>query len=78
LVAKGSQRKFTNHNHTQAWRLYSARQRQGAKTPEDTNNDYCIYHPAHGDYTYSQRWVEHLVSEIGDDSKWAAIKAYKL
>jgi hypothetical protein len=78
LVAKGSQRKFTNHNHTQAWRLYSARPRQGAKTPEDTNRDYCIYHPAHGDYTYSQRWVEHLVSEIGDDSKWAAIKAYKL
>jgi hypothetical protein len=77
-VSERSQQKFTGHNHTQAWRLYSARPRQGAKRPEETNKDYCIYHPAHGDYTYSEKWVEHLVGEIEDEEKWAAIKAYKI
>ena len=78
VVSRRSRKKFTSHNHTQAWRLYSARPRQGAKRPEDTNNDYCIYHPAHGDYTYSEKWVEHLVAEIENDDKWAAIKAYRI
>jgi hypothetical protein len=32
----------------------------------------------HGDYTYSEKWVEHLVAEIADEGKWAAIKAYKI
>jgi Protein of unknown function (DUF3644) len=31
LVSQRSGRKFTGHNHTQAWRLYSARPRLGAK-----------------------------------------------
>jgi hypothetical protein len=52
LVSQRSGRKFTGHNHTQAWRLYSVRPRPGAKRPQDTNVDYCIYHHAHGDYTY--------------------------
>jgi hypothetical protein len=78
LVSQRSGRKFTGHNHTQAWRLYSARPRLGAKRPQDTNTDYCIYHHAHGDYTYSEKWVEHLVAEIADEGKWAAIKAYKM
>jgi len=78
LVSQRSKSKFTSHNHTQAWRYYSARPRQSAKRPEDTNKDYCIYHPAHGDYTYSEKWVEHLVAEIEDENKWAAIKVYKI
>jgi hypothetical protein len=78
LVSERSQKKFTSHNHTQAWRLYSARPRQGAKKPEETNKDYCIYHPAHRDYTYSENWVEHLVAAVADDNKWAEITAYKI
>jgi hypothetical protein len=78
LASQRSGRKFTGHNHTQAWRLYSARPRPGAKRPQDTNLDYCIYHHAHGDYTYSEKWVERLAAEIADEGKWAAIKAYKM
>jgi len=78
LVAQRSQRKFTSHNHTQAWILYSARPRRGSRAPEETNKDYCIYHQAHGDYTYSEKWVDHLVAEIADGDKWAAIKARKI
>jgi hypothetical protein len=78
LVSQRSGRKFTGHNHTQAWRLYSVRPWPGAKRPQDTNVDYCIYHHAHGDYTYSEKWVEHLIAEIADEGKWAAITAYKI
>jgi hypothetical protein len=78
MVSERSRQRFTSHNHTQAWRVYSARPRQGTQRPEDTNKDYCIYHPAHGDYTYSEKWVEHLVAEIEHDDKCAAIKAYKI
>src|SRR5215471_502310 len=78
LVSHRSQKKFTRRNHTQAWRFYSTRPRQGSKTPGDTNKDYCVYHPAHGDYTYSEKWIDHLVAEIVDDDKWAAIKNYKI
>ena len=78
MVSKLSGRRFTNHNHTQSWKFYSARPRWRTKRPEDTNKDYCIYHAAHGDYTYSQRWVDHLVSELEDDQKWAAITQCKI
>lgn len=29
-----------------------------------TNRDYCIYHAAHGDYTFAYAWVEYLVHKI--------------
>jgi hypothetical protein len=58
--------------------LFGASAARSKKRPQDTNVDYCIYHHAHGDYTYSENWVEHLVAEIADEGKWAAIKAYKI
>jgi hypothetical protein len=78
LVLGGSERKFTTHNHVQAWKLYKARPGARAKNPEETNKEYCIYHPAHGDYTYSQKWVDHLVAEIKDEEKWKRIIQHKV
>lgn len=48
---------FNSHHHTLAWKKYGARPRSGAKKPSDTKKDFCQYHPAHGDYTYSEKWV---------------------
>ncbi|MGA2311622.1 MAG: DUF3644 domain-containing protein [Xanthobacteraceae bacterium] len=78
LVSKKVGKKFTPHNHAQAWHLHEVRPKGGVKQPENTNREYCIYHAAHGDYTYSDKWVERLVEEIADDQKFAAIKAVKL
>ncbi len=78
LVKQRSEKPFTTHNHTQAWRLFKVRPHSGAKQPENTNRDYCIYHSAHGDYTYSDKWVDRLVEEVADDQKFAAIKSVKL
>lgn len=78
LVRQRSGKAFTAHNHTQAWRLFSVRPPNGAKQPENTNKDYCIYHPAHRDYTYSDKWVRFLVDNVADDQKFAAMKAVRL
>lgn len=77
LVADRSGRSFSSHNHTQAWKHYKVRPNKGAKQPDQTNKDYCIYHAAHGDYTYSERWVDFLVSEIADETKWQVIRSVK-
>ena len=78
LVSRRAKRRFSSHNHTQAWRLYKVRPRVGATQPENTDKTYCIYHDAHGDYTYSDEWVERLVDDVQDDQKFEAIKAVKI
>lgn len=78
IVRERSGKPFTTHNHTQAWRMFKVRPPTNAKQPENTDKAYCIYHAAHGDYTYSDKWVDRLVEEIVDDQKVAAIKAIKL
>ena len=78
LVRQRSGIPFALNNHTQAWRHFKVRPRKGAKQPENTDKDYCIYHAAHKDYTYSDKWVDRLIEEIADEKTLAAIKAVKL
>lgn len=77
LVKKGSGRPFTTTNHTQAWQFYRVRPGKEAREPSHTRTEYCIYHSAHGDYTYNQQWVDHLIAEIADDDKWQKIKSFR-
>jgi hypothetical protein len=58
--------------------LFKVRPPKEAKQPENTDKDYCFYHPAHADYTYSEKWVQRLVEEAGDEQRCAAIKAVKI
>jgi hypothetical protein len=44
-------------DHTRAWQKHKVRPPSAAKSPEKTNTDYCIYHPAHWDYTYNEKWI---------------------
>jgi hypothetical protein len=69
---------FTSHNHTQAWRKFQVRPRNGAAQPENTKREYCIYHSVHKDYTYSNQWVELLIAEVNDDARFSALKAFKI
>ncbi len=78
LVNERSSSPFTLHNHTQAWRLYNVRPAKGAKQPENTNKDYCIYHVAHKDYTYTDKWVDRLVEAVADEQEFTKIKAVKI
>lgn len=77
-VSRRTGRAFSLHNHNQAWRLHEVRPRKGDSFPQNTKKEYCVYHSAHGDYTYSRSWVERLVAEVADDGKWQAILSYQL
>jgi hypothetical protein len=78
LVAEKAGKKFLMSHHTQAWHLYKVRPRKGAKQPENTNKDYCVYHPAHGDYTYSDKWIALLCEKVASEEEFNKIKAVKL
>ena len=75
LVTKESGTKFSSHNHILAWRLFRVRPQTKSKQPENTIKQYCIFHPAHNDYTYSQAWVDFLVEQVNDPEKFKKIKS---
>lgn len=78
LVKKASGKAFTNNDHTKAWRFYKVRPKKGSAQPGNTDKTFCIYHAAHGDYTYSDEWVEKLVAAMKDPAEVAKIRAVKL
>jgi Domain of unknown function (DUF3644) len=78
LVSEKTGNKFMLSNHTQAWTLYKVRPRKGAKQPENTNKEYCIYHAAHSDYTYSEKWIAFLCDKVSSEDEFNKIKAVKL
>ena len=69
---------FSSHNHTQAWRKFKVRPRKGVAKPENTNKEFCIYHSAHDDFTYSEKWIDHLSEILKSDDGFAKLKSYKL
>lgn len=78
LVAAKTKKKFTQHTHQQALRKYCVRPKPKSPKPGATDKKYCIYHPAHTDYTYSEAWVEFLIAMMADEKECAAIQSYKL
>lgn len=64
LVRKASTKPFSMRDHTLAWQKHKVRPPSGTKSPEQTNRDYCIYHQAHHDYTYNDKWIELLIREL--------------
>jgi len=77
LVSVKSGQKFTTNNHVQAWHHYKTRPKTGSKQPSNTNKEYCIYHSAHRDYTYSDKWIEFLAAAVADATEFAKIKSIK-
>jgi hypothetical protein len=76
LLSAKSNVNFMTNNHT--WHLYKVRPKTGAKQPSNTIKEYCIYHSAHRDYTYSDKWVEFLAAAAVNEVEFAKIKAVKL
>lgn len=62
-VRKRSNSDFKMHHHTNSWKHHKIRPANGKPDVKKTNAKYCVYHKAHRDYTYSQAWVDLLVSE---------------
>jgi hypothetical protein len=65
LVRAATKSSFLMSDHTNAWKKHKVRPPSNSKTPDKTNRDFCIYHPAHRGYTYNDKWIEFLVGELG-------------
>jgi len=78
LIAKKSGRRFTSHNHTQAWRKFDARPPYGVAQPQNTNRDFCVFHDTHGDYTYSDKWIDFICGYIAKDENYEELKRLQL
>ena len=78
LVNAACSEKFTSHNHTQAWRYYKVRPRNGKPTKGQVNKKYCTYHSLHNDYSYSQEWVDQLIADWSDQVQRSKILAVKV
>jgi hypothetical protein len=78
LVTERTGKKFMVSNNTQAWTLYKVRPKKGSKQPENTNKDFCVYHAAHKDYTFSEKWIALLCEKVTADVEFAKIKAVKV
>lgn len=70
-------RSFTAHDHQLAWKRHRARPKSNAKDKAQTNREYCIYHKAHGDYTYSQAWVDFLKNTYSDKDALSELRCKK-
>lgn len=68
---------FTSHHHQLAWKKFGARPRTGAKKPADCKKDYCHFHSAHNDYTYSDKCVDLLSDIIANEGEFADLKTFK-
>ena len=78
LVKRRTGKAFTNNDHTRCWKLYKVRSKPHSSQPENTDKQFCIYHKAHGDYTYSDEWVQKLVAAMQEPLEMAKIRAVKL
>nr|VFK53692.1 MAG: DNA adenine methylase (dam) [Candidatus Kentron sp. TC] len=59
LVAERIGKRFTVHNHTQAWKMYDVRPSSG-QDPASCKTEYCRFDEVHNDYIYTDAWVKFL------------------
>lgn len=65
--------RMTMTAHVDAWRYFGVRPSGGDAHPERTRTEYCVYDGAHGDYLYTNTWVEKLVHELGDPNRFREV-----
>ncbi len=64
---------FEMHHHVSAWRHFRVRPAGNSSSPEVTKTDYCLYDVLHGDYGYTQAWVDFLCDKLSDAAVYRAI-----
>lgn len=65
--------KFSQHTHTQCWRLYKVRPENGDNQPAITDSKYCIYDEPNDSYLYTQEWVDFLIDEMQIEENYNAL-----
>ena len=62
--------KFNMYHFTQAWKELKCRPPSGDKYPSRTEEKYCVFDVAHGDYMYTPALVEKIVRETKTAAKF--------
>jgi len=75
-VRKGISQPFTQHTHVNACRRYSVRPKGSAKKKGKTKKEYAVYHKHSNSYTYSQAWIDFLVSELVDEKQYVRVRDF--
>lgn len=73
LVRQRLSSPFTMTVHTLAWKHYAVRPPYGDGHPERTTAQYCVFDKAHGDYLYTQAWVDLLARDMADPTRYASV-----
>lgn len=68
--------RFTTNAHSRAWRYFKIRPGAGAKKPDQTQGQYCVYDKAHNDYLYTDAWVDKLIAEMSDPARFQAVTGF--
>lgn len=68
---------FSQHQHQLAWKKFGARPRANAKNPGDCKKNFCHYHSAHNDYTYSDALFDFLASVVENVDEYQALCEFK-
>ena len=63
----------TMNAHTDAWKYFGVRPQYGDPHPEHTQADFCVLDRAHGDYLYTQAWVNRLESAFASRDRYREI-----
>jgi hypothetical protein len=67
--------KFTVDAHTRCWRKYKVRPPSKSTNPRETKPEFCVYDSLYGGYGYTQGWVDFLIEELKDESKFESLYA---
>ena len=65
--------KFNLDTHARCWRRYKVRPPKGAPDPRATDWKYCVFDKLHGDYGYTQAWVDLLIEKLKDDKEFEVL-----
>ena len=76
VVARLNERcpfKVTLNAHTDLWRHFNVRPKSGDPNPEQCRSEYCVYDQPHGDYLYTNAWVEKCIAALSDAKRFKEI-----
>lgn len=72
-VAANLPHQFSQYHHQCAWRYFKVRPASKTSKREKTDARYCAYDAAHGDYLYTDAWIEKLSGDLADPVRFQSI-----
>lgn len=78
VASKIAPKVFNMDTHTRAWKYWKVRPPTSSPNPAQCKTNYCQYDQPHGDYLYTDDWVEFLANELRDDAIYEEVRTHRL